>query len=296
MHYEKLSKQYRETGKGELSRDEVAAYEAGRMPATLSALTVVLREIGGRVRFVPKTLLDIGAGPGTGYFAFREVFGAPERASLVEINPHMISAGKKRIDSSVVDWRGTPDPTKEWDLILFGYSFGELDQKERMNLLATLYPKAKVVVIVEPGTPRGYMHMLEGRDYLLSLGGKMIAPCPHEKRCPMEKGDWCHFATRLARTKEHKRVKEAERGFEDEKYSYVAIGKEEITLTKGRVLRTPLKRKGHVELRLCLPEGIENQTISKKEGEGYKWARKAKWGASLFSESVVEESDDTSPD
>jgi hypothetical protein len=40
---------------------------------------------------------------------------------------------------------------------------------------------------------------------------------------PAARGDWCHFATRLARSRTHRLAKGAERGFEDEKFAYAVL-------------------------------------------------------------------------
>jgi hypothetical protein len=54
----------------------------------------------------------------------------------------------------------------------------------------------------------------------------------------------------------------------------------------SRVIRQPMKRKGHVVFELCTPEGeIERATVAKSHGrpeligrDGYKYARKLRWG------------------
>src|SRR3954452_3075807 len=63
-----ISKTYRDGGGSGAIRSETdaLAYALARMPATYAAVTAslnALREI--RTDFLPKTLLDIGAGPGT---------------------------------------------------------------------------------------------------------------------------------------------------------------------------------------------------------------------------------------
>lgn len=106
----------------------------------------------------------------------------------------------------------------------------------------------------------------------------MIAPCPHMEKCPMKGSDWCHFSIRLDRSQEHRQLKGAKLGFEDEKYSYVAFGKGKYALARGRILRHPQKRSGHVTFKVCATDGLIEETISRKQGALYKRARKANWG------------------
>ena len=73
----------------------------------------------------------------------------------------------------------------------------------QIEVLKKAWDAAKVLVIVEPGTPRGFENILKAREQLIQWGGKMIAPCPHVKQCPM-KDKWCHFSVRLERTREHR--------------------------------------------------------------------------------------------
>jgi ribosomal protein RSM22 (predicted rRNA methylase) len=49
---------------------------------------------------------------------------------------------------------------------------------------------------------------------------------------------------------------------------------------RGRILRHPLYRPGHVRLTLCTAEGLKQETIGKARKELYRAARKAMWGDS----------------
>jgi len=97
----------------------------------------------------------------------------------------------------------------------------------------------------------------------------------------MTTGDWCHFAERLPRSSAHRLAKSSELGYEDEKYSYVVVSRSAVRVPEARILRHPRKHSGHVELELCTPDGLKRETISRKNGERYKRARKAEWGDAL---------------
>jgi len=276
--YMSLSKRYRESGRGFLSKEEVSAYIAGRMPATKAAIRAVFEEVAPRIPNRIQTFLDLGAGPGTGLMAASEVFGELSTAVLVESNPYMVEEGKKLVEAHWVAQDLFLFEPKEADCALLGYSYGELESKKRLDLLKKVFYKTKLLVIVEPGTPTGYENILEARDFLLSLSGHMVAPCPHERACPMQGKDWCHFSVRVPRSKEHRALKCGVLGYEDEKFSYVTISKEPAKLASGRIVRHPLKQKGHVILSICAQEGLIEKTVSKKAGDDYRLSRKAGWG------------------
>ncbi len=67
-------------------------------------------------------------------------------------------------------------------------------------------------------------------------------------------------------------------GFEDEKYSYVILSKELLETDFSRLLKDPLRRKGHTLITLCTKNGIEQKTVTKKDKEYYKKINKLKWG------------------
>lgn len=278
--YQSLSRKYRKTGGGFLTEEEVAAYVAARMPATKAAIQRVFEEIAPQLAVSVKNFLDLGSGPGTGLMAALEVFPELEKGVCIEANSHMIEAGKGLVKAQWIERDLGRCELEQGDLALFGYSYGELDPSVRPAVLERAFEKASVVVVVEPGTPRGYANVLEARDRFIALGAHLIAPCPHEKPCPMKKGDWCHFGVRLPRTKEHKSLKEGALGHEDEKYSYVAFSKIPVEKRKGRILKRPQKKPGHVVLHICAEEGIIERIVSKKEGSNYRSARKLGWGHS----------------
>src|SRR5207244_1650324 len=88
---EELSCSYRDEGAAGKQRSafgspaECAAYLLTRLPATFAAISAVLREVKqGVPDFRPRSLLDLGAGPGTAAWAASEIFPEIERLMLVE--------------------------------------------------------------------------------------------------------------------------------------------------------------------------------------------------------------------
>jgi ribosomal protein RSM22 (predicted rRNA methylase) len=135
------------------------------------------------------------------------------------------------------------------------------------------------LVVIEPGTVRGFHFIHEARSALIAAGAHLLAPCPHGKECPMAaSGDWCHFAARVERTSLHRQLKGGALGYEDEKFSYVVASRDPISAAPARIVRHPQKHSGHVQLTLCTPEGLTTPTIGKSQKEKYKFARHAHWG------------------
>lgn len=284
-----LSQSYREdpTALHMQSHSERLSYLASRMPATYASNVKVFSEL---LRLAPvaniKTLLDLGSGPGTALWAANEVFGRLAQADLIERDDGLIDIGKKLAAAGNLQAQWSKDVLtssdveyKPHDLSVFSYSYGELPKDKRLQVLKSVWQSTRFLVIVEPGTPRGYETIMEVRDSLIPQNGFILAPCPHMQICPMAGKDWCHFSARLERSALHQNVKEAYRGYEDEKYSYVIFSKNPVELPENRIVRHPMKHSGHVNFTLCTHEGtLRQETVSKKHGELYKKARDAEWG------------------
>lgn len=292
-HVEKLMQTYRKGGTSPpLFETEggCLTYLATRMPATYGAISAALQEMKKRLgNWEGKTLLDLGAGPGTASWAACEEFASLNEAILIEKSGSMIQWGKKLgknhpvlsqakwIQGSLVDL----DPLPKADLVLLSYTLNELQDPKK--LIQKIWDaEIGLGIFVEPGTPAGFLNIKRMRDFWLRLGGSLIAPCPHADACPISGGDWCHFSARISRAKIHRLLKGGDLGHEDEKFSYLIVSREPQNHPSHRILRHPLKNKGHIQMVVCNSEGkIENKTITQKTPELYKWARKAEWGDSM---------------
>ncbi len=284
---EELTKRYRIKKEKDffLTQEQVAAYLIVRFPATYAAIAAAMTRVQGNI----ESYLDLGSGPGTGAWVVKELFPAVKKNIAIERNRSMVELGKfleKQVGHSAIEWqledvlRAKSFPQS--DMISCCYFLNEVDLKERNQLLKKAWEACqKTFVIVEPGTMEGYRTVISARDFLIGCGGFTVAPCPHDRPCPMEKGDWCHFPQRVERTFYHRYVKKGSLPFEDEKFSYVVISKEKFEPCKARILNSPMKRSGHTIFRLCKEEGIVEETISKKMGEKYLIAKKKKAGDCL---------------
>ena len=269
-----------------------AAYLAMRLPATYAALCRVLAEIKLRAPECEiASLLDLGSGPGTALFAGAEQFPQLQQATLIESDAGWIAVGKhlaEQSESTIVqqaqwfrqDLRSGVS-CEEHDLVVISYTLGELPQAAAEAVFNKAWKSAgKFLVLIEPGTRRGFAAINAARSAMIANAATILAPCPHHFACPMAAaGDWCHFSQRVERTSQHRQLKGGALGYEDEKFSYFVAAKSAAQSTGARIVRHPGKHSGHVKLVLCTAEGkIENRTITRSSKEAYKLARKAEWG------------------
>ena len=277
---EVLSAAYRGDERARAARTpaQVAAYLAYRAPATFAAATSVFRQVAlQRPDWQPRSILDVGAGPGAATWAAVERWPSLNELTLVELEPEMIAAGRELLPAArwvAGDVSNARGPT---ELVVASYVLGELD--DAAGVAARLWKQtADTIAFVEPGTPAGYRRVLAARAAVIAAGGQTVAPCPHDHPCPLPDGDWCHFAVRLPRSKLHRRAKGVELGYEDEKLSYAALSREPVPQAAARIIRRPQVRSGHVNLVTCEADGIHDRTISRRQGALYKQAKRADWG------------------
>ena len=255
-----------------------AAYLATRMPATFAAARAVLREthrlLGDREI---SSVLDIGAGAGAASLAALEEYPAAA-VTLVDRDRALLEAAGPWLPQArllLENAERTPN-LETHDLVILAYSAGEMAAPP----LARLWRAARVaLILIEPGTPRGFAVIRAARSELLTAGARMIAPCPAEGACPVIAPDWCHFAARVERSSLHRRIKGAGLGYEDEKFSYVALAREPVEVVASRIVGRPRHHPGLIELPTCTPGGLTTVRISKRERDRFRAARHAEWGA-----------------
>lgn len=267
------------------SNSERVAYLVYRLPATYAVLLHIFYQLKALYpSFAPKSVIDIGSGPGTALLAAGTHFPEIKKAIAIERDQFFISFAKQVI-SYAVEWCladiASYSPTDEVaDLAIMSYSLGELTDTSFEKTLSILN-RCRYIVIVEPGTKEGYKKILSARSSLIEKGFSVLAPCPHSKTCPLIADDWCHFSVRLPRTALHKKVKSGDLGYEDEKYSYVVLSKESMGAKVSRIIREPKLRSGHGHFVLCDGDGTIHETTISRKSPLYSVAKKACWGDTL---------------
>ena len=135
---------------------------------------------------------------------------------------------------------------------------GQIKPEDRRNAIEKMWNATnQILLIIEPGTPEGFKHILEARNILLAENAEIISPCPHNEKCPINpETDWCSFYVRVSRGTP-------------------------IKQENSIILRHPQIAKGYVKVKLCTKNGIEEKTYSKKDKEIYKKIRKLDAGDTI---------------
>jgi ribosomal protein RSM22 (predicted rRNA methylase) len=294
----KLSSAYREANAAQalLTDADRAAYLTVRLPATYAAVTRALRWARERIDGEIYSALDLGSGPGTALWAAAEVFPELASATAVERNPQFIAIAQRMAQRaahpalSSAQWitanLASNIPHGSWDLVLCSYMLNELPLAQRATLVSAAWSHTtKLLILIEPGTKSGFANIAAAREQLLRTGPQIAAPCPHALACPMQAaGDWCHFAARVERTAEHRRLKDAELGHEDEKFSYIVFSRNpapQSPETSARIVRHPQIFSGYAHLTLCTPQGtLERTTATRSQKDDWRRLKRLGWGDS----------------
>ena len=286
-----ISRTYRDGGtSGAIASDtDALAYGLARMPATYAAIAACLNAaLELRPDFAPQSLLDVGAGPGTASWAAAEAFPTLASFALLDANPALhrlalqFAKNSSRIGAASYQLgqaRALLATAADADLVIASYLIGELGERERRDLVDAMWARTRdTLVIVEPGTPAGYARIIAGRAQLIASGAHVTAPCPHDRACPLQSPDWCHFAQRLPRSRAHMQMKGAEVPFEDEKFSYVVLTRSPVMQRPSRVLAPPIVGKAEIAAKLCTPDGLALAKVARRDKPAHARARRWAWG------------------
>ena len=279
------------------SAEDIAAYAAYRMPATYAAVAAALAHLREQwPSDQPRSLLDVGAGPGTALWAAHTVWPSLDRALLLERDERLIAFGQRlaaRANAPAIRaarWQRAdllaPWDAPEHDLVTAAYVLNELPEERRPAVIDALWAKARGgLLLLEPGTPAGFARIREARRHLLASGATVLAPCPHDRACPMPADDWCHFGQRINRTRTHRTAKSAILSYEDEKFSYVAVSRQPGPAIGARIVRRPQILPGRVVLHLCTPTGLQTSVATRgNDRAAFREARDLRWGDALVAE------------
>jgi ribosomal protein RSM22 (predicted rRNA methylase) len=270
---------------------DALAYALTRLPATFAACAAAFEEAAARApAFAPARLLDAGAGPGAASWAAVEAWSALESITWLDESPSFLdlagrlagegpaplaAAERRRLDLAAA---AAPFPTA--DLVACSYALAEIAPARQAAVVDALWAAcAGLLVLVEPGTPAGFERLRAARTALIAAGAHILGPCPHAHACPMVEPDWCHFAVRLPRSRDHLIAKGAEVPFEDEPFAYLLAARPGLgEPAPARVLAPPRHGKAAIELKLCTPAGIEMRAVARRDRAGFAAARRLDWG------------------
>lgn len=278
---------------------DALAYALTRTPATYAATRRALEEVQAlRPGFAPQSLLDAGAGPGGGGWAAADAFGSLQACTRVDHSPAFLGlagdlaaggppllSGAQGLQADLADPALAPP---EADLVVAAYALTEISPDRLQDVVGRLWRATrKVLLAVEPGSPEGWRRGLAIREALVRAGARIIGPCAHGGACGLAAPDWCHFAQRLPRSRDHRIAKGAAAPFEDEKFFWIAAertGAPEAAsgAAFARVIAPPRSGKAGVRLRLCRPDGrVEDAEVPRRDRPAFAQAKRLGWGDAL---------------
>ena len=277
-HAQALSEAYRH---GATSASvSLSAYLTTRMPATFAAISAVLEQVQlVALGFSPSSILDIGAGPGTASFAALAAWPSITSVAMVESDKRFAQLAASLSPHAKILQNAFLQTSVRAELVIAAYILAELP--EAQAAASALHLRAatqNILIIIEPGTPKGFARIRAAREALINAGAHLIGPCTHANTCPLQGEDWCHFKTRLPRSRAHMLAKSATVPFEDESFSWIAVSRQPFKLPKARILAPPQINKVAATFKLCSESGVANTAIASRDKAAYKLARKKAWG------------------
>ena len=206
-------------------RRKALRYIANEFPLSLAVNYRILKELKHRMPdFKPKGLVDFGQGPGCATIAALETFSDSLRVCYgIESSQIMKEFGTEILKKYNNDndhkyhfaYLNSLDieNAKEQPLVISSFVLSEINGG--YNELCTYLDKLwlcskKILIFIESGTIDGYNLINFARSYLLSKyppndgndgmpGTYTIAPCPHDKQCPLSSDHICRFIQRIDR-------------------------------------------------------------------------------------------------
>ena len=131
--------------------------------------------------FAPKSLLDVGAGPGTASWAAAEAFSSLTAFTLLDANSALralaldLGGASTRLRGMTYqqgEARAELARAEAADLVVASYMIGEISEGERKTLAELMWAKTRdTLLVVEPGTPAGYARIL-GAAGTIDRGGR----------------------------------------------------------------------------------------------------------------------------
>ncbi len=288
-----------------------------QLPKIYSSLMHILTPLKKRLgqSYAPRTVIDIGGGAGEGLLAAKTCFGSKVKGTLVT-QRQMWDRLKGLHQDTTFMTRAPVGST--YDLVIASHILLTAASPRRAIFDAwKLVSEGGLLVFVETGSLSGFKQIVAARDALtrdeLGTVSRILAPCPHEKECPLAGSrDICNFGQNFW-VEGPLRLKSIRKGRKDHtEFSYVVIQRgvrrpdmpnpdcgeqlkdvqkqsaekvDELTLANEafhwpRIIRDPQKKGGHVTFKMCTaPGAFSSWTVPKSFGnQAYHDARKSRWG------------------
>jgi SAM-dependent methyltransferase len=259
----------------------LGAYLLFYWPVSYAQARAVLGELSRR----PRSVLDLGSGPGPVAFAAldagaTEVTAADRSAPALALARALAAEAEEPLATRIWN-RGSALPEGTFDAVTLGHVLNELGRgpsavAERAALLeraaAQVRPGGSVIVL-EPALRDTSRELLQARDLVVSRGFAVRAPCLWRGGCPalVKSSDWCH-AERSWSPPPLLDALAREAGLHKEalKMSYLVLaprGEAWPEPPPGRLFRIvsePLEGKGRQRYMGCGPEGRVGLALQEK--------------------------------
>ena len=262
------------------SRRAWAAYGLFFFPQTYARVRYIIDEVKERHPSLlsakrPLRVLDLGAGTGAATLAVSESLGVEIDATWVDLSSEALALGKQLVSSvkslsvtvSVSDLRQLPEG--RFDLIVVSYALNEAfgenaddAMKAWLDAAISRLDEHGILVICEPVVKTFGPRMAKLREWALGdFGCHMIAPCLHDKACPLAaKGEWCHdvrsWPMPWAVQTLNKRLN---RTLQDIKFSFLVLTRQAVAqepeASQARLVEPVRWLKGHWEMTGCAADG-----------------------------------------
>ena len=214
--------------------------------------------------------IDLGAGPGTFSFAWKELGGSGDFYQI-ELSALMKEQGKKIWQGFHTEslrqgsrWEWTSGNEK---FVLFGHSANEMGAKTAIEYIEKINPDH--ILFIEPGTKDFFPKMLEIRDYLLKKNWNVLYPCPLALECPMKgsESDWCHQFIHVKQDAEIERISQMAK--KDRKLLPLTVHAYSKTFEaknpSERLVRVLPETKFSFEWEVCHDNVIEQDQVMKRD-------------------------------
>lgn len=172
------------------------AYLAYFILTQSSRLYYAFNRVNGLIDFAKITnIIDFGCGPASAHLAAQAVFDSQLddcQWMNIDSSKEAIGFAKKietqcNLSSSYSISSQIPPPKSSNDLLILSFALCE-----GLNTDSLL--KYKYILLLEPGQFTHSKNLIALREQALLDNFVALAPCPHQKSCPMKEGkkNWCH--------------------------------------------------------------------------------------------------------
>lgn len=283
--------------------DDVLAYLALRSAATYAQISGALLQVQELFpSWQPKSLLDIGCGPGTALWAAKTIWPGLQSVVGIDQDQHFLSLGQDIVEKAGikvdVEWQqrditgGLENNRKTYDVVIIANLLNELSASEAQRFLDEAYAACRgIMVVVEPGTPYGFEVV---QKTVHNMGSTATLIAPYIGGLFVESKDyWIHFPQRFIRPPFLRRLRQHMRDsglmasdFEEAKYSFVAIGSVPATQTIwGRCIGPIRKQKGFLEVPILTANSVLQAKVLKRNKPQYNFAKELHPGETIKSDS-----------